>query len=345
MPTDPGPEPSTGGSPLVATLLPLLAAGACGAVLPVQSRVNGVLSEQVGALPAATLSFGSGLVVLTLLLGLAPLRRRAAAVWAAVRAGSLRPWQVVGGVGGALLVASQTYAVPLVGVTAFLVAVIGGQSVSALLVDRAGLGPGPAQPWRAGRVGAAALAVVGVAVAATARPDQGGAAVGAGVGFALALVLVCAAGALTSVQQALNGVVTTVSRAPVATAWVNFLTGTLTLVLLGLVASLAGGLRPSPVGAGLPWWAWTGGVMGIVFIALAAYAVQHVPVLVFALVTITTQLVVGVLLDALDPVGRAALGPQLLLGVALALTASVWAALARPARGRRAPSPAALTHR
>lgn len=328
-------------------MLPLLAAGACGAVLPVQSRVNGVLSEQVGALPAATLSFGSGLVVLTVLLALAPLRRRAAAVWSAVRSGGLRRWQVAGGVGGALLVASQTYAVPQVGVTAFLVAVIGGQSVSALLVDRAGLGPGPTQPLRAGRAGAALLAVVGVAVASSARPGGDGPECGAGVGLVLALALVCAAGALTSVQQALNGVVTTVSRAPVATAWVNFLTGTLTLVLIGLVSSAAGGLRPSAVTPGLPWWAWTGGVMGIVFIALAAYAVQHLPVLVFALVTITTQLLVGVLLDALDPVGRAALGPQLLLGVLLALTASVWAALARtsPARRRGMSSAAAATHR
>ncbi|WP_130013052.1 DMT family transporter [Serinicoccus sediminis] len=345
MPTDLAEERAAGSAPLVSTVLPLLAAGACGAVLPVQSRVNGVLSEQVGALPAATLSFGSGLVVLTLLLGLAPLRRRAAVIWSAVRSGGLRRWQVVGGVGGALLVASQTYAVPQVGVTAFLVAVIGGQSVSALLVDRVGLGPGPAQPLRVGRAAAALLAVVGVAVASSARPADDGPGGGAGVGFALALTLVCAAGALTSVQQALNGVVTTVSRAPVATAWVNFLTGTLTLVLIGLVSSAAGGLRPSAVAPGLPWWAWTGGVMGIVFIALAAYAVQHLPVLVFALVTITTQLLVGMLLDALDPVGRAALGPQLLLGVLLALTASVWAALARPSRRRGVSSPAAAPHR
>lgn len=340
MPTETAEEARPATVPVPSAVLPLLAAAVCGAVLPVQSRVNGSLSEQLGALPAATMSFGSGLVVLTLLLAITPLRRRTAAVWVALRAGRLRPWQVVGGVGGALLVASQTYAVPLVGVTAFLVAVIGGQSVSALVVDRVGLGPAPAQPLRTTRVLAAGLTVVGVAVAASARPGGDGAA--AGAGLLLALALVCAAGALTSGQQALNGVVTTVSRAPVATAWVNFLTGTLTLLLIGLVSSLAGGPAPQALSTGVPWWAWTGGVMGIVFIALAAFAVQHLPVLVFALVTVTTQLVVGVLLDLLDPAARQALGGQLLLGVMLALVGSVWAALAR---GRRASTPTAATHR
>ncbi len=323
-------------------VLPLVAAGVCGAVLPVQSRVNGVLSQQVGSLPAATISFGSGLVVLTLLLASPALRRSVAAVWTALRTRRLRWWQVLGGVGGALLVASQTYAVPLVGVTAFLVAVIGGQSVSALLVDRAGLGPGPVQRLRPGRVLAAGLAVLGVAVAATAR-GGGDTGVATGVALVLPVLVVVAAGGLTSVQQALNGVVTTVSRAPVATAWVNFLTGTVTLVVIGAVVSGTGELPLRPVGPDLPWWAWTGGTMGIVFIALAAYAVTHLPVLVFALVTVTTQLAVGVGLDSLDPASRALLGPQVLVGVLLALVASVWAALAR--RHPRAAAPAAAGHR
>lgn len=147
----------------------LLAAAACGAVLPVQSRVNGVLSVEVGALPAATISFVTGLLVLTVLLAVPGIRRRAARVPTALRRGTLRWWQVLGGVGGGLFVAGQTYAVPLVGVTAFLIAVIGGQSISALLVDRFGLGPAPARPVAAGSLVSAALAVAGVALVATAR--------------------------------------------------------------------------------------------------------------------------------------------------------------------------------
>lgn len=79
----------------------------------------------------------------------------------------------------------------------------------------------------------------------------------------------------------------------------------------------------------MPWWAWTGGALGIVFIVLSAWAVQHLPVLVFVLVTVTTQLLLGVVLDALAPGGAALWGTQLLLGVGIALLASGWAAVAQ----------------
>lgn len=329
MPTDAQTSPSP-------ALTPLLAAAVCGSLLPLQSRANGVLSEQLGALPAATMSFGSGLVVLTLLLAIPGLRRHASRIPAGLRTGRLRWWQILGGVGGGLLVASQTYSVPLAGVTAFLIAFIGGQSVSALLVDRFGLGPAPAQPVQRARVLAAVLAVIGVAVAASA-PGRGGSGSVTGLALAVPIAAVFLAGCLVSVQQGFNGVVTTVTRDPLATTWLNFLTGTCTLVLIGTVVALAGGPGPQAAGADLPWWAWSGGMVGIGFIVLAAWAVQHLPVLVFVLVTVTTQLLVGVLLDLADPQSRELLGPQVLMGVALALVASVWAALARRGHGSRAP--------
>ncbi|ANS80475.1 Putative inner membrane protein [Serinicoccus hydrothermalis] len=321
--------------------LALVAAASCGAVLALQSRVNGTLAEHLGGIPAATISFGSGLVVLTLMLVVPSLRRRAAAVWVAVRSRRLRWWQVLGGTAGGLLVAGQTYAVPLVGVTAFLVAIVGGQSVSALLVDRAGLGPRPARRLRPGRVLAAGLAVLGVAVAAAA-PRAGDGTGGAADGSAVVLPLlgVVLIGALTSVQQAFNGVVTVVGGAPLATAWVNFLTGTLTLLLVGGALALTQGVPLRAAGPDLPWWAWIGGVIGIGYIAAAAFAVQHLPVLVFVLVAVTTQLVVGILLDALSPAGATVLSPQVLLGVLLAVLASLWSALARervPAAPRGGP--------
>ena len=199
-----------------------------------------------------------------------------------MRSGRLRWWQVLGGTAGALLVAGQTYAVPLVGVTAFLVALVGGQSAGALLV--------------------------------------------------VALV-----GALTSVQQGFNGVLTVVGGAPLATAWVNFLTGTLMLLALGGVVAATQDAPLRAAGSGLPWWVWTGGVIGIGYIAAAAFAVQHLPVLVFALVAVTTQLAAGILIDALHPAADDVLGPRVVTGVLLAVLGAVWAALSR----RRVPGAAA----
>ncbi|OLT41194.1 hypothetical protein BJF86_16085 [Serinicoccus sp. CNJ-927] len=308
----------------------LVAAATCGAALALQSRVNGTLAEQLGGLPAATISFGSGLVLLTLMLAVPTLRRSAARVWAAVRSGRLRWWQVLGGMAGALLVAGQTYAVPLVGVTAFLVALVGGQSAGALLVDRLGLGPRPAQRLRRGRVLAAGLAVLGVAVAATApRGPDGADAAAAGPAVVLPLLLVALVGVLTSVQQGFNGVVTVVGGAPLVTAWVNFLTGTLMLLALGGVMAATQDAPLRAAGSGLPWWVWTGGVIGIGYIAAAAFAVQHLPVLVFALVAVTTQLATGILIDALHPAADDVLGPRVVTGVLLAVLGAVWAALSR----------------
>jgi bacterial/archaeal transporter family-2 protein len=309
----------------------VLAAVICGLVLPVQSRVNGALAERLGAAPAAVASFGTGLLLVTLCLADPRVRRGLGRLAGSLRTGGLRWWHLLGGVGGGLFVAAQTHTVPLLGVTAFLIAVIGGQTASALLVDRFGLGPGAAQGWVPGRVAAAGLAVTGVVVAATA-PSRSATGSGAGLALLLVVAVVFCVGSLTSLQQAVNGRVGAASGQPLVSAWVNFAVGTTVLVLLAVPVLATGG---APTGWAAPWWAWTGGGMGLAFITLAAWAVQHIQLLTFALVTVTSQLTGGVLLDLVQPETRAALGPQVLLGVAVTLVAAVWSALAARAAARR----------
>lgn len=314
-------------------LLAIGAAGLCGAIIPVQSRVNGELSVDLGSLPAALVSFGTGLLALSMLLLVPAFRRQVVKVPAALRSGQLRWWHLIGGFGGALFVASQTYAVPVIGVTAFLIAAIGGATVSALVVDRVGLGPAPPQRLTPARLVAAALAVAGVAVAAT-DPSRSGA--GSVVGWALLLPIVAVflAGAGSSAQQAVNARVSRAAGAPLVSGLANFVTGTALLVLLTIPAvAFADGWTGS---LAAPWWAWTGGLMGVAFIVLAAFSVSHLPVLTFALVTVTVQLAVGLVLDLFQPATRAALGPQVLAGVMITLIAAVLSALAaRAARSAR----------
>lgn len=255
-------------------------------------------------------------------------RERLGRILTALRSGRLRPWQLLGGCLGGVFVACQTYAVPLVGVTAFVIAVIGGQAVSALAVDRLGLGVGGSHPLSWPRVAAAALAVLGVAVASTA-PGRGGGGAAVGAAFVVPVAVVFLAGCGQAVQQACNGLVTTVAGDPLPTAWLNFLTGTVVLLMLSAVRWMAGQPMGAPAGAGpAPWWAWSGPVVGVAYIVLASWAMQHLPVLAFVLVTTTTQLLTGVVLDLLDPQATA-LAPQLILGVGMALAAAVWGALAR----------------
>lgn len=307
-------------------LLAFGAALATGALLAVQSRLNGRLAETVGSLPAAWVSFGSGLLLLSLLLLRAEQRSRLARVPAALRSGQLRWWQVLGGVSGGLLVATQTYAVPLVGVAAFLIATIGGATLSALLVDKHGLGPAPAQPLSFVRIVAALGAVLGVGIAATAGDGGPGRSL-------LPVALAFAIGMGLAVQQAVNGRVNTVTRAPTVTAWLNFATGSATLVLIGTVPLALAGW---PDQWAVPWWAWWGGVCGVVFIALTAWAVQHTGVLLFGLVTITGQMTTAVLLDLGNPATRDHVGAQMLGGVALTVVAAGAAAVASSRERRTA---------
>lgn len=299
-------------------LLALLAAFGCGALLAVQSRLHGILAGGIGAFQTAWWSFGSGFLLLCLVLAWPRYRRHVARIPGAVRSGRLRWWQLLGGVCGGLLVAAQAYAVPLVGVAAFLIAIVGGQVVSALLVDRLGLGPAGATALSTARVLAALVAAAGVVVAATAGTNGGALRV---LPVALAFLI----GLGSAVQQAFNGQVGVASRDPLATAHLNFATGLLTLLVVGAAAVLGGGW-PDP--SGQPWWVWTGGILGITYIAFAAWAVRHIGILTFGLVTITSQMTIALALDLVVPETRHLVGPQLLIGIGLTVLAACWAAAA-----------------
>lgn len=307
--------------------LALVVSFLAGAALAVQSRVNGTLAGSVGPFLAGWSSFGSGLALLSLGLLVPAYRRRVARIPQAVRDGRLARWQTLGGVVGGLLVATQTYAVPLVGVAAFLIAVVGGQVVSGLLVDHAGLGPGASRRISPARVVAAVLAVAGVAVAVS---DSSGSTALALVPVVIAFVV----GLGSGVQQATNGLVTMVTRDATATAWLNFAVGTATLVVIGIVPVIQTGLH-LPTGQPAPWWSWAGGLLGIAYITMAAWAVQHSGVLLFGLVNLPGQLLTAVALDLAVPATRDRVGSQLLAGVTLTVLAAAGAAVA----GRRPRSP------
>ncbi|MCK0113297.1 DMT family transporter [Ornithinimicrobium sp. F0845] len=303
--------------------LALLAALACGALLAIQSRVNGELGTHVGAMQAAWISFGSGLVALSLLWLTPRFRAASARVREALRQGRLRPWHLLGGVAGGLLVGTQTYAVPLVGVATFLIAIVGGQMVSALVVDRLGVGPAAPERVTFGRVAASVLAVLGVLTAV-------GPELTSGLAW-LPVLLAFLVGMGTSVQQATNALITATGGDAAVTGFVNFAVGTVVLVLVGCWTVLPAGM---PDVSTAPWWSWSGGLIGVVFILGAAWAVMHSGVLLFGLVTVTSQLGTGVVLDLIEPSTRDQVGTQMLLGVALTVIAAVVAAMAR-ARARR----------
>lgn len=268
--------------------LALAAAVLAGLLLTVQARVNGALAASLGsAVVAALASFTVGTVAVT-----AAVLGSASARAAARRRPSerVRPHWWLGGLGGASVVGISAYAVSRTGVALLTVLIVAGSTAGALLVDRAGLGPGGVRPVTTARVAGAGLAVAAVVLSAAGH-----------VGAVGPLVLVAAvlAGAAVSAQQAVNGQLARVSGSPRVAAVVSFVVGTSALALV--VAGLAAAGRLGPVALSAPWWQWTGGLSGALFIIVAAAVFGRLGSLRLTLATVAGQLTGAVLLDALVP--------------------------------------------
>lgn len=299
-----------------------------GALTALQSRINGELAAVTGnGVQAAMVSFGTGWLLLTIILLVTPgVRRGLAAVVQAVREGRLRWWQVAGGLLGGFFVAVQSATVPVIGVAVFTVAVVAGQVSNSIVVDRLGLGPAGRQAVTAARIASAILAILAVIVAVSDRL------VATTPGALVPVIAALVAGLAIAIQQAINGRVGAAARNPWTAAWVNFTVGT---VMLGALLGLTWGLTDFDPGAlpRGPWWLYLGGTIGVLFIAAAAWVVQRLGVLLFALLTITGQLTGAVLLDWLAPAAGVTFHVTLILGVLLAALAVAIGSL--PAWGPR----------
>ena len=306
-------------------LIGLGAAFGIGTLVPIQSRINGELGNVLGdGVPAALISFGTGLLILLIVTALIPaVRRSLGAVWQAIRGpmhGGLRWWQCVGGLGGAYLVATQSITVSVIGVAVFTVAVVAGQAVSSLVVDRLGFGPAGPQPFTTLRVVGALIALVAVVLAVSDQLDHPD-------GLLLA-VLPALGGVAIAVQQAINGRVARTASpdayGAVASGVLNFLVGFAALLVVFL-ADLA--LRGVPHHLPSEPWLYLGGACGVIFISAAAAVVRVVGVFVLGLGTIAGQLIASLFIDLFVPAADKAVTFPVVAGTALALAAVVIAAV------------------
>ena len=240
--------------------------------------------------------------------------------------GQLRPWQLLGGTCGAFFVSTQGLTVSILGVAVFTVAVVAGQIVSSLPVDRAGLGPGGPQPITLPRAAGALLAVIAVIVSVS---DH--AAVGDPGGLWWAL-LPAIAGFGLAWQTAVNGQVRVAAANVVVPTMVNFLVGTAALVLATAVDVLVRGW-PEPLPG--QWWLYVGGALGIVAIMTAVTAVRVTGVLVLGMASVAGQLVGAVLLDLFAPTDGSDLTVTSFVGIGMTMVAVGIAAIrVRPRDGR-----------
>lgn len=269
-----------------------------------QARVNGQLALAVGSgVEAAALSFGTGLVVIALLVAIVPSGRRALSqLRTGLRRHVIPRWLLIGGLGGATFVAAQGIAVPVVGVALFTVALVAGLTTNSLVVDRVGLGPGGVRPASTPRVAGAMVAIVGVGLAVSGQFDG---AVNPGL-VIVPMLLTFVAGTLVAAQQAINGRLAQAAGSPLAAALVNFIVGFTALAVVALIWEVTDDTQVTLPPA--PWdqpLLWLGGPLGVTFVAVAAYTVKGLGVLLFSLLSIVGQLIGGVLIDVVRPVAGA----------------------------------------
>ena len=296
----------------------LLGSGVAGALTAMQSRVNGGLSQALGnGYLTAVVSFGSGLIILAVVLlfsrsGRSGIRQ----VGAELRSGHLPWWALTGGACGAYFVLGQGLAAPIIGLALFTVGVVAGQVIGGLVIDRLGIGPSGRIDPSLQRLIGTALAVLAVAVSVVADLS------GAGASTVL-IVVPIVAGALVAWQSAVNGLLRSAARSALSATFISFVVGTL---ILAVAAAVSLGLRGWPAMWPSNPLLYLGGALGAGFIAISAVLVRTAGVLLLSMSNVAGQLVAAVALEIGLPLASG-VTIWMLAGAAVALLAVLIAAL------------------
>jgi len=282
-----------------------------GLMIALQARANGELSHRIGnPIEAALVSFGSGLFIIGVISAFNPaIKKGIKNLRAAVTQREIPVWTLFAGMLGGSFVAVQTQIVPVIGVAIYSVASIAGQTATSLLVDRIGLTGGGKKRITAKRVTAAGVTVLAVLVSVLDRIDAKDLSL-------WAVLFGCVAGAIVGVQRALNGRINESTNQSFATSLLNFIMGTTFLVIFLAIGMMINRADVVALPAG-PWWIYTGGLIGVIYIAFTSTIVQHLGVLTFTLISVGGQLVGSLLIDLYSPTEGVHVSAYLVTGIVM----------------------------
>lgn len=276
-----------------------------GAGLPVQTTINTRLGRRAGAVFSASLvSFAVGTVVLVVALA----ATRPALHWAALGAS---PWWVwVGGLCGVVFLTANILLMRRLGAAAAVVLPVVGQVIGGAVLDSLGAFGTTRVPLTVVRVLATLLVIAGAALvnlpssrgprpAPPSDTTDEGAPTRAGVWVLAGLALVT--GSLSAAQTAINGVLGVRAGSPLFAATVSFAVGTVALV--AVVAVTRSPLPLRRIRAAEPWWIWSGGALGAVFVLINASVAPHLGTGLTVAVVLAGQLVGGLAVDHFGVLG------------------------------------------
>lgn len=136
------------------------------------------------------------------------------------------------------------------------------------------------------------------------------------------LALPFVAGSFLPLQAGINGQLARQVSSVMSAALISFLVGT---VALFIVAAAQRELPSFNALKGLTWWHWSGGLLGAVFIATAAFAGPRIGALLFMVLVLAGQLSMALALDHFGWAGyrEAPISVGKLAGLGL-IIAGVW---------------------
>lgn len=304
--------------PQVQTIIAILAALVAGVLISVQSRVNGGLGVAMAdGVGAALYSFTSGWLLISLLVVFSK-RARAGLVrtLGMLKSGAVPIWFIFGGAFGGFLVMTQGLAAGALGISLFTVAVVAGQGISAIAIDSRGWFGAKKRKLNAARALGAVVVIIGVALVAESPSRE-----------TIALLLLpFLAGLGLGFQQAANGKVRISAESALAATFINFATGSLTLLLIKLATLPSTGISQSyPT----EWWLYVGGFAGAVFIAIQVVTIARIGVLGLGVLLGTGQLIGALLIDLAFPIAGQPLSALHVIGVLVTLAGALLVNLKR----------------
>lgn len=120
---------------------------------------------------------------------------------------------------------------------------------------------------------------------------------------ALPVTLAVVAGISIVIQQVLNANLRTALDSAAWSGFVSYFLGVICMLLLA--TALRDPLPSASVAARIPWWAWSGGVFGAIFIGLAILLVPKLGAATFIALLITGQMLASVAFDHFGWLGLA----------------------------------------
>ncbi|MEO8274873.1 MAG: DMT family transporter [Thermoanaerobaculia bacterium] len=101
-------------------------------------------------------------------------------------------------------------------------------------------------------------------------------------------------GAAIAIQSGVNARLRQELSSPLQAALVSFFVGT---VALALVVALTARRWPEGAVAALPWWAWTGGLLGALYVSVAVLLAPRIGALALVGLGVSGQMLMAIVLD------------------------------------------------